>query len=181
MFRLTIYKKEVKITVKKAGGVMCKKNWSIMFVCHGNICRSPMAECIFKHLINQKRVEHLFTVNSSATSREEIWGDVGNPIYPPAVRELERNKIPVVNHRAVQLAKSDYEKYDYIIAMDSNNLYNIKRIVGVDSENKVKKLMNFAGSDKDVADPWYTDSFDIAFNDIYLGCTALLEFLLQKA
>lgn len=144
----------------------------IMFVCHGNICRSPMAEFVFKHLIKQKGIYDGFTVVSSATSTEEI----GNSIYPPARAELNRRGIPFSERQAVQLSKSDYEKYDLFVAMDGKNVRNIYKIFGSDPEGKVKKLKDFT-TGGDVADPWYSGNFELAYNDIYEGCLALLEYL----
>lgn len=149
----------------------------IMFVCHGNICRSPMAEFIFKDMINKKGLSDSFSVSSSATSTEEIWGDVGNPVYPPARDELAKHGISCSGKRAVQLKKSDYNKYDYFLVMDSMNLRNTMRIFGNDPEGKVHKLMDFTDRPGDVSDPWYSRRFDVAYNDIYEGCSALLEKL----
>lgn len=146
----------------------------IMFVCHGNICRSPMAEFIFKKLIEEKGVSDKFVVASSATSTEEIFNGIGNPVYPPAKAELLRHGISCEGKRAVQLKQSDYDKYDLFIAMDENNIRNIARIFRCDPENKVKKLMDYVGGGN-VADPWYTGNFDITYRDIYNGCSALLE------
>ncbi len=150
----------------------------IMFVCHGNICRSPMAEFIFRDLINEKGIAENFFVSSCATSTEEIWNGVGNPVYPPAKRELAKHNISCEGKRAVQLKKSDYEKYDYLIAMDTNNVRNIMRIIGSDKENKVTKLMSYTSRGGDVADPWYSGDFETCYNDIYEGCSALLEKLI---
>lgn len=149
----------------------------IMFVCHGNICRSPMAEFIFKDLISKQGIEHNFYVCSSATSTEEIWGDVGNPVYPPAKAELINHGITCEGKRAVQLKKSDYDKYDLFVAMDSMNIRNIGRIFNSDPEGKVHKLMDYTERKGDVADPWYSGKFDVAYRDIYEGCVALLETL----
>ncbi len=145
----------------------------IMFVCHGNICRSPMAEFIFKDMLGKCRREKEFAIASSATSTEEIWNGIGNPVYPPAKAELADHGISCEGKRAVQLKKSDYDKYDMFICMDSRNVTNTMRIVGDDPDNKVSKLLK----NKDVSDPWYTDRFDIAYNDIYNGCKELLEEL----
>ncbi len=145
----------------------------IMFVCHGNICRSPMAEFIFKKMIKDEGLESEFYVSSSATSTEEI----GNPVYPPARAELKRHGIVPDGKRAVQLRASDYDKYDLFVCMDSYNLRNIKRIFPRDEEGKVKKLMDYTDRGGDVADPWYTDRFDIAYRDIEEGCRGLLEEL----
>ena len=154
-----------------------KKKIKIMFVCHGNICRSPMAEFILKKLAADKGLSEELEIKSSATSSEEIWGGVGNPMYPPAKRELERRGIPYTERRAVQLAREDYDRYDMFIGMDSANIRNMHRIFGSDSKNKIYKLMDFTSHGGDVADPWYSDRFDIAYNDIYLGCGALLDEL----
>jgi protein-tyrosine phosphatase len=136
-----------------------------------------MAEFIFKDLINQQGIEHNFFVSSSATSTEEIWGDIGNPVYPPAREELKKHGISCEGKRAVQLKKSDYNKYDLFVAMDSMNIRNIGRIFGSDPDNKVHKLMDYTERKGDVADPWYSGKFDVAYRDIYDGCTALLEIL----
>ena len=150
----------------------------IMFVCHGNICRSPMAEFIFKKLLREKGVEEQFVVSSCATSTEEIWNGVGNPVYPPAKRELAKHNISCEGKRAVQLKKSDYDNYDYLIAMDTNNVRNIMRIIGSDKDDKVTKLMSYTNRGGDVADPWYSGDFETCYNDIYEGCSALLEKLI---
>lgn len=147
----------------------------IMFVCHGNICRSPMAEFIFKDMIEKKKTSKEFFVSSSATSTEEIWGGIGNPVYPPAKKKLAEHGISCEGKRAVQLKKSDYDKYDYFIGMDNNNIRNMLHIFGGDTDNKVCRLLEFAGISADVADPWYSRDFDTAYNDIYRGCTALLD------
>lgn len=149
----------------------------IMFVCHGNICRSPMAEFVFRDLAEKAGVPDKYYVSSSATSTEEIWGNVGNPVYPPAKAELLRHGIHCDGKRAVQLVRSDYGKYDLFIGMDSMNIRNINRIFGGDSENKVKKLLDFTGRSVDVADPWYSGNFTAAYSDIYNGCKALLKYL----
>ena len=152
----------------------------IMFVCHGNICRSPMAEFIFKNMIVQNGTENNFFVVSSATSTEEIWNGIGNPVYPPAREELARHGIECGGKRAVQLQKNDYEKYDLFIGMDSANIRNMNRILGGDPENKIHKLMEYTSRGGDVADPWYSDRFDIAYRDIYDGCEALLKELINE-
>ncbi len=151
--------------------------FKIMFVCHGNICRSPMAEFIFKQLIEKKGVSGKYFVTSSATSREEIWNGIGNPVYPPAKAELRAHGISCEGKRAVQITAEDYHDYDLLVVMDSNNMRNALRIVGNDSEGKIKKLMSFAGQDRDVSDPWYSGDFTTCYRDILLGCTALLETL----
>ena len=153
----------------------------IMFVCHGNICRSPMAEFIFKDLIKKQGIESDFTVASSATSTEEIYGGIGNPVYPPAKAELLRHGITCEGKRAVQLKKSDYDKYDLFLAMDSMNIRNIGRIFDADPLGKVHRLMDFTPRRGDVADPWYSGKFDTAYKDIYEGCVCLLEKLISEA
>lgn len=149
----------------------------ILFVCHGNICRSPMAEFIFKDLVRKCGRAEEFEVASCATSREEIWNGVGNPVYPPAREELAKHGIGCAGKRAVQLTKADYNHYDLLIGMDENNIRNMMRILGADPEGKVRKLMDYTGRGGDVADPWYSDRFDIAYRDIEEGCKALLEHL----
>ena len=149
----------------------------IMFVCHGNICRSPMAEFIFKDLISKQVRVNDYIVSSSATSTEEIWNGIGNPVYPPARAELLKHGITCEGKRAVQLKKSDYDKYDMFLAMDSMNIRNIGRIFGTDPLGKVHKLMDLTDRPGDVADPWYSGRFDVAYADILEGCTALLEKL----
>ncbi len=148
----------------------------IMFVCHGNICRSPMAEFIMKNLVKEHNMDDEFFIRSSATSTEEI----GNPVYPPAVEELNRHGISCDGKRAVQLEKSDYHKYDLFLIMDDINQRNIKRIFTSDPENKVHKLLEFTVSGGNVADPWYSGRFDVAYSDIYRGCKGLFEHLLNE-
>ena len=145
-----------------------------MFVCHGNICRSPMAEFIFKDLIKKQGLENEFIVCSSATSTEEIYRGIGNPVYPPAKAELLKHGISSDGKRAVQLCYEDYNKYDLFIGMDSANIRNMQRILRGDKESKIRKLLQYTGEDRDVSDPWYSDRFDIAYNDILSGCIALL-------
>ena len=149
----------------------------IMFVCHGNICRSPMAEFVFKMLVSNRGLTDKYEIASSATSSEEIYRGIGNPIYPPAKRELEIRGVPYENRRAVQITHGDYDKYDMFVCMDSANVRNLNRIFGGDKDNKIHKLMEFTSRGGDVADPWYSDRFDIAFDDIYEGCDALLNNL----
>ena len=152
----------------------------IMFVCHGNICRSPMAEFIFRDMIYEKGVADQFVVSSSATSTEEIWNGIGNPIYPPARAELAKHGIVAEGKRAVQLQKGDYEGYDLFVGMDSANIRNMHRILGGDPNGKIHKLMEYTSRGGDVADPWYSDRFDIAYRDIYEGGQGLLQSLLTE-
>ena len=133
----------------------------ILFVCHGNICRSPMAEFVMKDLVKKAGLASEFHIESAATSREEI----GNPVYPPAKAELERHGLSCGGKRAVKLKKSDYDKYDLFIGMDSANIRNMLRIFSDDSDEKVHKLMDYTDRGGDVADPWYSERFDAAYYD----------------
>ena len=146
---------------------------SICFVCHGNICRSPMAEFLFRDMLREKGIEDMFIVESRATSTEEI----GNPPHRGTVRKLAEFGIVPRGKTAVQLKRSDYEKYDLIIGMDDANMRNILRITGGDKDGKVRKMMTFAGSDRSVADPWYTDDFDATYRDISEGLDGLMRYL----
>ena len=152
----------------------------IMFVCHGNICRSPMAEFVFKRLISERGLEDKYYVSSSATSTEEIWGGIGNPVYPPARAELKKHGISCDGKRAVQVKKEDYADYDLFVCMDSRNVVNATKILGGDPENKIRKLMDYTSRPGDVSDPWYSDRFDIAYRDIYEGCEGLLDAILRS-
>lgn len=139
-----------------------------------------MAEFIMKDMVKRAGREGDFEIASSATSTEEIWGDVGNPVYPPAKRELLRHGLSCEGKRAVQIKKSDYGAWDMILCMDSKNLRNLHRIFGGDPEGKIKKLLSFCGSEEDVSDPWYTGDFSGAYGDIYKGCKALLDTVLNN-
>ena len=145
----------------------------ILFVCHGNICRSPMAEFVMKDLVNKKGMADQFEIASAATSTEEI----GNPVYPPAKRKLKEHGISCEGKTARQMTKADYTNYDYIIAMDRFNLRNMTRFVGNDPDNKVSLLMDFTSHPGDVADPWYTGDFDATWNDVNEGCVGILKRL----
>ena len=152
----------------------------IMFVCLGNICRSPMAEFIFKDLVARRGAADRFVIASSATSTAEIWNGIGNPVHPHAKAELAKHGLSCGGKRAVQLKKSDYDKYDLFIGMDSSNIRDILRIFGGDPAGKVHKLMDYTDRGGDVADPWYTERFDVAYRDIFEGCTALLDAVLKR-
>ena len=152
----------------------------ILFICHGNICRSPMAEFIMKDIVEKAGLSDQFHIASAATSTEEIWNGVGNPVYPPAREKLAEHGIGCAGKRAVQLASSDYGKYDYLIGMDSANIRNMRRMLGSDPEGKIHKLLSFAGSDRDISDPWYTGDFDATYRDVTEGCEALLRHILEK-
>lgn len=143
----------------------------VMFVCHGNICRSTMAQCVLNDMVQKKNLEDEFVIESSATSTEEI----GNPIHRGTVNKLNEAGIKVLDHRAVQLKKSDLEKYDYFIAMDSANVRNMKRILG-DKAN-IRLLLEYAGIERDIADPWYTGDFDKTYEDIVFGLEGFLKHL----
>ena len=142
---------------------------NILFVCHGNICRSPMAEFVMKDMVKKREVY----IESCATSREEI----GNPVYPPAKRKLAEYGIDCTGKTARQITKADYDKFDYIILMDNNNLRNIRYVIDSDPQGKISLLMEWAGLKKDVADPWYTGDFEITYRDILKGCRAIKEKL----
>ncbi len=145
----------------------------ILFVCHGNICRSTMAQSVMTYLVKEKHIESSFYIESAATSREEI----GNPPHYGTVSRLKQEGIPVVMHRAVQMTAEDYEKYDYLIGMDSANIRNMKRIAGGDDTGKIRTLLSFAGKQEDIADPWYTGNFDETYADVLEGCRAFLKYL----
>lgn len=148
----------------------------ILFLCHGNICRSPMAECVLKNMVAQSGRSSEFYIDSAATSREEI----GNPIYPPAIRKLKEEGIPLSGHRAVQMIREDYDKYDLLLAADSANLRDMRRIAGGDPQGKIRRLLDYTSRPRDIADPWYTGNFDVTYNDIVEGCQGLLDWLDQK-
>ena len=147
----------------------------ILFICHGNICRSPMAEFIMKELVRERGLEDGFEIRSCATSTEEIWNGVGNPVYPPAKRELAKHGIDCAGKRAVQLTPADYEHYDYLICMDRNNMRNAARIT--ERSEKYRLLLEYAGENRDIADPWYTGDFARTYEDVLKGCTALFDSL----
>ena len=144
----------------------------VLFTCHGNICRSPMAEMILKHLVRERGLSG-YVIDSAAVSREEI----GNGVYPQAKRELAAHGIRCDAHRARQVTAGEYDAWDYFVCMDMSNVTRILRIFGHDREHKVYRLMEFTGHAADVADPWYSDRFDIAYADILRGCEALLAYL----
>lgn len=153
----------------------------VLFVCHGNICRSPMAEFIFKKIINDRGMSDAFEINSAATSDEEIWNGVGNPIYPPALEQLRLHDIPCNGHRATQITESDYKYYDYLIYMDKMNYRNMMRIIQKDPLGKCLRLMDLTEKPGDVSDPWYTGNFEKTFSDLMSGCTALADYIIGKS
>lgn len=147
----------------------------ILFVCHGNICRSPMAEFVMKDLVRKAGLEKDFLIESAATSTEEI----GNPVYPPARRKLAEHGIDCAGKTARQFQNDDYEEYDLLIGMDQANLRNMHRICGGDFEDKMHLLMEYTDRPGDVADPWYTDDFDTTWRDVLAGCQGLLHEMIE--
>ena len=145
----------------------------VLFVCHGNICRSTLAQSVFTHMVKMMGLENKFYINSMATSTEEL----GNPPHRGTVRKLYEVGIPVVPHRATQIAWSDYDKYDYIIGMDSWNMKNLHRMLKGDPDGKLYKFLTFAGSERDIADPWYTGNFDETYADVLEGCEGFIKYL----
>lgn len=145
----------------------------ILFICHGNICRSPMGMFILRDMVQKRGVASQFLIDSAATSTEEI----GNGLYPPARRRLEAEGIPCTGHRARQLTRADYAAYDLLLGADSANLHNMRRICGGDPDGKIRRLLDYSAAPRDIADPWYTDDFDTAYRDIVEGCEALLAQL----
>ena len=150
-----------------------KRKIKVLFVCLGNICRSPMAEFIFKDMINKKGLNDKFIVKSVATSYEEI----GNDIHYDAKEKLTQKNIPFTKRKATRITAEDYNNYDFIIGMEESNIKNIKRIVGEDLDNKISKLLDYSDNPRDIADPWYTGNFEITYNDIVEGCNGLLNYL----
>ena len=143
----------------------------ILFICHGNICRSPMAEFVMKDLAAKAGKRGAFEIASAAVSREEL----GNPVYPPAKRKLLEHGIRCDGHAARQMTRADYDKFDYIIGMDSENMSEMRKIFGGDPEGKLRLLLDFTDKPTDIADPWYTGDFETTYRDISLGCTAFLD------
>lgn len=148
----------------------------ILFICHGNICRSTMAESVMTHLARQRNLSALFHISSAATSREEI----GNPPHHGTVDKLRREGIPLIPHRAVQMTRADYDRYDYLIGMDGANIRNMTRIAGGDPQKKIFKLGFFSGQSGDIADPWYTGNFEDTYRDVLAGCLGLLEYCMEQ-
>ena len=145
----------------------------ILFVCHGNICRSPMAEFVMKHLVEKAGLADDYDIASAATSTEEI----GNGVYPPARRKLAEHEIDCQGKRARQLTRGDYNRYDLLVGMDGQNMRNMLRICGGDPQGKLRMLMDFTRRPGDVADPWYTGDFEATWRDVLEGCQGLLQYL----
>ena len=150
---------------------------SILFICHGNICRSPMAEFILNHLVHEAGLDGQIIAKSAATSREEI----GNDIHHGTRQMLRQHNIPFRPRQARQVTITDYYHYDYLIVMDENNLRNLRRIISDDDASKIHKLLSFTDSNRDIADPWYTGDFDTTFREIMEGCKALLQFIIHNS
>ena len=145
----------------------------ILLICHGNICRSVMSEFIMRDLVANRGLSDRIQVASAATSREEI----GNDMYPPAKRKLDKEHIPYTRRHARQVTKSDYDEYDLLLCMEQYNILNLKRIIPYDPEHKIHLLLDYTDNPRDISDPWYTDDFDTAYDDIVEGCQAVLEHL----
>ncbi len=148
----------------------------IIFVCLGNICRSPMAEFVMKDIVEKAGLSHEFEIASAATSTYEI----GNPVYPPARQKLAEHGIDCKGKTARQITKKDYDYYDYIVAMDQSNIRNLKNMLSNDPQGKISLLMDYTSRPADVADPWYTGDFQATWDDVSEGCEALLAFIIKK-
>ena len=147
----------------------------VLFICHGNICRSTMAEFVFSDMVNKRRLNGQFLIDSAATSTEEV----GNGVHYGTRNKLRQKGIPMWDHRARQMTRRDYEKFDYIIGMDRWNLKNMNRIAGGDPQHKIGLLLDYSDHPRDIADPWYTGNFDVTYDDIVEGCEALLEHIIK--
>ncbi|MCR5106907.1 MAG: low molecular weight phosphotyrosine protein phosphatase [Lachnospiraceae bacterium] len=148
----------------------------VLFCCHGNICRSTMAQSMLQDMVNKENMEEMFYIDSAATSREEI----GNTPHYGTVQKLREVGIPLVPHRARQMTREDYKKYDYLIGMDSMNVRNMERIAGGDPDGKIFLMLNFAGSSRNIADPWYTGNFDETYDDLCEGLDAFWQYLKKE-
>ena len=148
----------------------------VLMVCHGNICRSTMAQFVFQHIVNERGLSDRFYIDSMATSTEEI----GNPPHRGTVRKMHEVGIRVIPHEARQVSWRDYDKFDYIIGMDTWNIRNLHRMLKGDPDGKVHKFLTFAGSERDIADPWYTGDFDATYRDVCEGCEGFLTYLRDR-
>ncbi len=149
----------------------------VLFICHGNICRSPMAEFVMKDLVEKAGLKDRFHIESAATSTEEI----GNPVYPPARRKLAEYGISCAGHAARQLTRKDYDQFDWLIGMDFANLRNMRRMCGGDEQDKIHLLMDYTHRPGEVADPWYTGNFEATWQDVREGCEGLLQYLTKES
>lgn len=166
-------KPEIFLNFRKKIENMINTMTKILFICHGNICRSTMSEFVFKDMVAKAGLADNFTIDSAATSREEI----GNDTHYGTKRKLDEVGIPYTKRKARQMTKEDYKKYDYIIGMDDANIRNINRIAGGDAQNKISKLLEWAGETGSIADPWYTGNFEETYDDVLRGCRGLLQKL----
>ena len=148
----------------------------VLFICHGNICRSPLGEFVLKYLVSKEGLEGKFAIASAATSTEEI----GNDVHRGSKAIMKKYNIPFGPRAARQMTKRDYAEYDYLIGMDTANIRNMNRIAGGDPEGKIYKMLSFAGSGRDVADPWYTGDFEATYRDVLEGCEGFLRFLKEQ-
>ncbi len=148
----------------------------VLFICHGNICRSPMAEFVLRDMVEKQGLAHRFEIASAATSREEI----GNPVHYGTRNKLQQFGISTEGKFARQMTVSDYRYYDYLLGMDQQNMRNIQRIVKADPDGKIHRLLDFSDRPRDIADPWYTGNFDVTYEDIREGCEAFLAFVLRN-
>lgn len=146
----------------------------ILFVCHGNICRSAMAQCVLQHMVDERGISGRFEIDSAATTNEEI----GEPIYPPARRKLVAEGVPILPHRARRIRADEADSWGCIVCMDEENIRHLRRILGEANMGKVRKLLEYAGEHRDVADPWYTGDFDATYRDVVRGCEGLLGSIL---
>lgn len=158
----------------------------ILFICHGNICRSTMAEFVMKDIVNKNNMAEAFHIESSATHTDEIWNGVGSPVYPPARAKLREhgigtddNELGVSEKRARLTRRDDYDRFDFIIGMDYANIRDLNRLFGGDPENKVSKMLDYTDRDGDVADPWYTGDFSATWRDVSEGCHGLFRQILM--
>ena len=148
----------------------------VLFICHGNLCRSTMAQFVLQDMVNRRGLESQFEIYSAATSREEI----GNGVHHGTRRKLAEEGEPCGEHRAVQVTQKDYEYYDYMLIMDENNRRNLMRIIGSDPDKKVYGLLDFSKRPRDIADPWYTGNFDVTYDDVTEGCESFLKWLKER-
>lgn len=152
----------------------------ILFVCHGNICRSPMAQFVMQDLVKQYGQADKFLIDSAAATRDEISANGGHPMDPRTIRTLVQYQVPFTEHYARQLTKADYDKFDLLIGMDEENALGMNQITGGDPELKEKKLLSFTGSAADIEDPWFTGDFDLTYRQIEKGCQALYKYLTEN-